>query len=115
MGKALIAAWAVRHGRSRFPDVESVTDAVLAVPAPHELSVLLAVEDRITGPIMADWSEWMAAASASFLIQRSGRLVFLDIDRLGASDILSNYSASVVAWAKAIVDRLSDGHGPSWS
>ena len=109
VGKALIAAWAETHGRSRFPSIERLTRAVLALPVPAELRSFLCIEDRITGPLLADWSDWISHASIGGLVARVPGVpggVDVEIDRTTAQHILAGYPSILTDWARGMVVAL---------
>ncbi|NYZ16733.1 hypothetical protein HL658_29655 [Azospirillum sp. RWY-5-1] len=114
-GKLLVAAWAARHGRTDFPPRDRITDVLLerAGEAPADVDSILCVDDRITGPVLADWSEYMAAAQMSGLVKRLNPdyvRVVVEIDGLTGRDLLDDYTRGkpeLKRWVETVVDDLS--------
>lgn len=115
-GKVLVAAWAAHMGRSDFPRRDLIMRELLAAAgtAPPEVKAVMHVDDCLTGPAIAEYSEYMAAAQMDGLVKRYNPdyvRVAVEIDRLTGKDILEMYTHDrphVRKWIEDVVGRLVD-------
>jgi hypothetical protein len=113
-GKILFAQWAVRKGRSDFPPREDVIDVLLsnAAQAPHDVTEVMQLEDRITGPTIAQYTDYAQAAQADRLISRYNPdyvRISVEIDSLTGTRLVSQYTEhlpEVRLWVERVIDEL---------
>ncbi|GLK77658.1 hypothetical protein GCM10008171_29120 [Methylopila jiangsuensis] len=113
LGKLIVAAWAAENGRSDLPRRERVMAALLdrANDAPAEVRQVMHVDRRLTGPVIAEYSEYLASAQIDGLIKRYNPdyvRVAVEIDRATGADLLNDYRdrPAVVEWVKSVTRKL---------
>ena len=114
-GKLLVAAWALKHGRSDLPHRDEIIGVLLssAETAPPEVRAVMHLDDRIHSSEIAEYSEYMVAAQMDGLIKRYNPdyiRTSVEIDRLTGSHLVDLYTKgkdNLRSWVEMVVDQLS--------
>lgn len=115
-GKLFVLAWAERNGPSKLAGREEVVREFLraADKAPESIQSIMHVEDRITGPSIAEFTDYMIAAQDDGLLKRYNPAYircFVDADAFEASTVLQSFEQKFgpeIHWLRERVEALSE-------
>jgi hypothetical protein len=113
-GKLLFAQWASQMGRSDFPARDDVINVLLrhAASAPAAVRDVMQLEDRITGPTIAQYTDYAQAAQADRLIKRYNPdyvRISVEIDALTGEHLVDRFTQDlpeVRTWVEGVVRNL---------
>ena len=114
-GKLFVLAWAESHGRSDLADRDRIISAFLsgADDAPSAVRDVMHLEDRITGPSIAEYTDYMVAAQDDGLLKRWNPAhvrCYVEVAEDEAEAMLADYEnefADVVSWLRKRVKEIA--------
>jgi hypothetical protein len=111
-GKLLVLAWAERNGRSDLPDRRTIINELIqaADTAPDQVRTVMHVEDRVTGPSISEYTDYMVAAQDDGFVKRYNPAFVrssVEVGAVEASNLLAAYEGDfldVIVWLR---DRIT--------
>jgi hypothetical protein len=113
-GKLLVLIWGEQHGKSDLADRDAVIQALLDATdtAPDSVRSVMHIEDRISGPSIAEYTQYMVAAQDDGLLKRYNPAYVrchVEVQPSEAEYLLESYEedfASELAWLRERVRQL---------